>query len=133
MNTVVLTGRVVNELDLRTLANGTTVTTVTIAVDRDYKDAKGEKISDFFDVTVWRQQAEFITQYANKGDLVGVAGQIQKRNYEKDGQKIWVTEIVAKEIQILSRKEKENEHTVNDKQTTVVRVDKLADEDDMPF
>lgn len=133
MNTVVLTGRVVNELDLKTLANGTNLANVTIAVDRDYKDAKGEKISDFFDVTVWRQQAEFITQYANKGDLIGVTGQIQKRSYEKDGQKVWVTEIVAKEVQILSRKEKEQDHKINDKQTTVVRVDTLADEQDMPF
>lgn len=133
MNTVVLTGRVVNELDLKTLANGTNLANVTIAVDRDYKDAKGEKISDFFDVTVWRQQAEFITQYANKGDLIGVTGQIQKRNYEKDGQKVWVTEIVAKEVQILSRKEKEQDHKINEKQTTVISVDTLADEQDMPF
>lgn len=133
MNTVVLTGRVVNELDLKTLANGTNLANVTIAVDRDYKDAKGEKISDFFDVTVWRQQAEFITQYANKGDLIGVTGQIQKRSYEKDGQKVWVTEIVAKEVQILSRKEREQENKINDKQTTVVSIDKLADEQDMPF
>jgi len=133
MNTVVLTGRVVNELDLKTLANGTNLANVTIAVDRDYKDAKGEKISDFFDVTVWRQQAEFITQYANKGDLIGVTGQIQKRSYEKDGQKVWVTEIVAKEVQILSRKEKEQDHKINEKQTTVISVDTLADEQDMPF
>lgn len=133
MNQIVLTGRITNELTLKTVAGNTPLANITIAVDRDYKDKTGEKISDFFDVTVWRQQAEFITTYANKGDLIGVIGQLQKRSYEVDGQKRWATEVIAKEVQILSRKEKEHKNEVNEKQTTVITTHKLADEDDMPF
>ena len=133
MNQVILIGRITNELTLKTLANGTSLANITLAVDRDYKDAKGERITDFFDTSVWRQQAEFITSYANKGDLIAVSGQIQKRSYEVDGQKRWATEVVAKEVQILSRKEKEDQKEVNEKQTTVITTNKLADADDMPF
>ena len=133
MNQVILIGRITNELTLKTLANGTSLANITLAVDRDYKDAKGEKVTDFFDISVWRQQAEFITSYANKGDLIAVSGQIQKRSYEVDGQKRWATEVVAKEVQILSRKEKEDQKEVNEKQTTVITTNKLADADDLPF
>lgn len=133
MNQIIITGRIVNELTLKTVAGNIPLANITVAVDRDYKDKSGEKISDFFDVTVWRQQAEFITTYGNKGDLIGVVGQLQKRSYEVDGQKRWATEIIAKEVQILSHKEKEYKKEINEKQTTVVSVHKLADEEDMPF
>lgn len=133
MNQIIITGRITNEPTLKTVAGSTPLANITVAVDRDYKDKSGEKISDFFDVTVWRQQAEFITTYGNKGDLIGVIGQLQKRSYEVDGQKRYATEIIAKEIQILSHKEKESKNQINEKQTTVVSVNKLADEEDMPF
>lgn len=133
MNQIIITGRIVNEVTLKTVAGNIPLANITVAVDRDYKDKSGEKISDFFDVTVWRQQAEFITTYGNKGDLIGVTGKLQKRSYEVDGQKRYATEIIAKEVEILSRKEKENKNDINEKQTTVVSVHKLADEEDMPF
>lgn len=133
MNQIIITGRIVNEVTLKTVAGNVPLANITVAVDRDYKDKSGEKISDFFDVTVWRQQAEFITTYGNKGDLIGVVGKLQKRSYEVDGQKRYATEIIAKEVEILSRKEKENKNSINENQTTVVSVHKLANEEDMPF
>ena len=92
MNQIIITGRIVNEVTLKTVAGNVPLANITVAVDRDYKDKSGEKISDFFDVTVWRQQAEFITTYANKGDLIGVTGKLQKRSYDVDGQKRYATE-----------------------------------------
>lgn len=133
MNQIIITGRIVNEVTLKTVAGNVPLANITVAVDRDYKDKSGEKISDFFDVTIWRQQAEFITTYGNKGDLIGVVGKLQKRSYEVDGQKRYATEIIAKEVEILSRKEKENKNSINENQTTVVSVHKLANEEDMPF
>ena len=133
MNQIIITGRIVNEVTLKTVGGNIPLANITVAVDRDYKDKSGEKISDFFDVTVWRQQAEFITTYGNKGDLIGVVGKLQKRSYEVDGQKRYATEIIAKEVEILSRKEKENKNSINENQTTVVSVHKLANEEDMPF
>lgn len=128
MNNLVLTGRVVQDLELREV-NGTSLVNLALAVDRDYKDKKGEKITDFFDITVWRQQAEFISKYGKKGDVVGIIGQVQKRSYEKDGKNIWVTDIVAKEVSILASKE-----TPKQEATQIISTsNKLAQGDDLPF
>lgn len=128
MNSIVLTGRVTNDLILKEVG-GSSLVNLTLAVDRDYKDKKGEKITDFFDVTVWRQQADFIGKYGKKGDLVGITGQIQKRSYEKDGKNIWVTEIIARDVSILASKE-----TPKQEATQIVSTsNKLAQGDELPF
>ena len=128
MNSLVLTGRVTNDLIVKEVG-GSSLVNLTLAVDRDYKDKKGEKITDFFDVTVWRQQADFIGKYGKKGDLVGITGQIQKRSYEKDGKNIWVTEIIAREVSILASKE-----TPKQEATQIVSTsNKLAQGDELPF
>ena len=128
MNSLVLTGRVTNDLIVKEVG-GSSLVNLTLAVDRDYKDKKGEKITDFFDVTVWRQQADFIGKYGKKGDLVGITGQIQKRSYEKDGKNIWVTEIIARDVSILASKE-----TPKQEATQIVSTsNKLAQPDDLPF
>lgn len=128
MNSLVLTGRVTNDLVLKE-AGSVSLVNLTLAVDRDYKDKTGEKITDFFDVTVWRQQAEFISKYGKKGDVVGIVGQVQKRSYEKDGKNIWTTDIIAKEVSILASKE-----TPKQEATQIISTsNKLAQPDDLPF
>ena len=124
MNQLLLTGRLINDTDLQTTSSGINFVKTGIAVDREYKDTKGEKITDFFDITVWRQSAEYISKYAGKGDLVAIVGQLHKRSYDKDGKTIWTTDINVEKIQILQRKEQEV------KQDTT---HKLATPDDMPF
>jgi single-strand DNA-binding protein len=124
MNQLLLTGRLINDTDLQTTSSGINFVKTGIAVDREYKDAKGEKITDFFDITVWRQSAEYISKYAGKGDLVAFIGQLHKRSYDKDGKTIWATDISVEKIQVLQRKEQEV------KQDTT---HKLATPDDMPF
>ena len=128
MNSLVLTGRVTNDLIVKEVG-GNSLVNLTLAVDRDYKDKTGEKITDFFDVSVWRQQAEFISKYGKKGDVVGIVGQVQKRSYEKDGKNIWVTEIIAREVSILASKE-----TPKQEATQIVSTsNKLAQGDELPF
>jgi len=128
MNQLVLTGRLVNDTDLQTTGSGINFVRTAIAVDREYKDSKGEKVTDFFDITVWRQSAEYISKYAGKGDLVAIVGQLQKRSYDKDGKTVWTTDISVEKIQVLQRKEVEQVQEV--KQDTT---HKLATDDELPF
>jgi single-strand DNA-binding protein len=130
MNQVILTGRLTSDTELQTTSSGINFVKATIAVDREFKDTKGEKVTDFFDITIWRQSAEFISKYAGKGDLVGVVGQLQKRSYERDGKNIWITEVIVDKIQVLQRKEQDVKPEVKQ-----VKKDTkpLATDDELPF
>lgn len=101
MNKVVLVGRLVKDPELKfTPGTGTAVATLTLAVDR----RKKEDGADFIPVVVWGKQAENTANYTTKGSLIAVAGRIQVRTYDaKDGSKRYVTEVVAEEVQFLSK------------------------------
>ena len=102
INNVVLVGRLTKDPDLRYTASGTAVATFTLAVNRNFKNQNGEREADFINCVIWRQQAENLANWAKKGTLVGVTGRIQTRNYEnQQGQRVYVTEIVADNFQIL--------------------------------
>ena len=102
MNRFFATGRLTKDPEKRTTQNGTSVCTFTLAVDRRFKNANGEREAYFFQVVCWRQVADLSAQYLSKGKQVAIAGEIQMRSYEKDGQKRYVTEVVADEVQFLS-------------------------------
>lgn len=102
MNRFFAIGRLTKDPEKRTTQNGTSVCTFTLAVNRRYKNANGERETDFFPVVCWRQVADLSAQYLSKGKQVAIAGEIQMRSYEKDGQKRYVTEVVADEVQFLS-------------------------------
>lgn len=102
MNRFFAIGRLTKDPEKRTTQNGTSVCTFTLAVDRRYKNANGEREADFFPVVCWRQVADLSAQYLSKGKQVAIAGEVQTRSYEKDGQKRYLTEIVADEVQFLS-------------------------------
>lgn len=107
-NSVILSGRLTQDPELKTTTNGTSVTSFSIAVDRSYK-AVSEKITDFINVVAWRGTAEFVTRYFRKGNLIGIEGSIETRKYQdKNGDSRTVFEVVAKEVHFLERK-KENE------------------------
>ena len=97
-NKVIMIGRLVADPEMRTTPQGTNVASFRIAVDRPF--SKGaEKKSDFFTVTAWRQQGEFVCRYFSKGRLIGVEGSIQNREYtDKDGNRRFVTDIVADRV-----------------------------------
>ena len=105
MNKVILTGRLARDPEFKTTANQTEVTNFTIAVDRKFKDANGNKQADFLPCIAWRGTASFIAKYFKKGNRIGIAGSIQTRSYEnRDGQKVNVTEILVDEAEFLENK-----------------------------
>jgi single-strand DNA-binding protein len=106
LNRVVLIGRLTKDPELRYTPNGVAVTNFTLAVERNFKNAQGEKETDFFTCVVYRQLAELCANYLAKGKLASVDGRIQIRTYnDKDSQKRWVTEIIGENVQFLSPKE----------------------------
>ncbi|WP_423216081.1 single-stranded DNA-binding protein [Streptococcus equinus] len=102
INNVVLVGRMTRDAELRYTPSNQAVATFTLAVNRNFKNQNGEREADFINCVIWRQQAENLANWAKKGTLVGVTGRIQTRNYEnQQGQRVYVTEIVADSFQIL--------------------------------
>jgi single-strand DNA-binding protein len=106
LNRVVLIGRLTRDPELRYSPSGVAVTNFTLAVDRRFKNAQGEKETDFIPCVVFKQLAELCANYLAKGKLASVDGRIQVRNYnDKDGQKRWVTEVIAEDVHFLSPKD----------------------------
>ncbi|MGL9726677.1 single-stranded DNA-binding protein [Enterococcus sp. DIV0756] len=102
INNVVLVGRLTKDPDLRYTANGTGVATFTLAVNRNFTNQSGNREADFINCVIWRKSAETLANYARKGTLLGVTGRIQTRNYEnQQGQRVYVTEVVAENFQLL--------------------------------
>ena len=105
LNRVVLIGRLTKDPELRYTPNGVAITNFTLAVERNFKNAQGEKETDFFNCQVFKQLAELCANYLAKGKLASIDGRIQIRTYnDKDGQKHWVTEIIGENVQFLSPK-----------------------------
>ncbi|MBY7009314.1 single-stranded DNA-binding protein [Clostridium botulinum] len=133
MNKVVLIGRLTKDPELKfTPGAGTAVTTLTLAVDK-YNSKSGQKEADFVPVVVWGKQAESTANYMSKGSQMAISGRIQTKNYEaKDGTKRYVTEVVATEVQFLSKSNasdssnQSNDMNFEDDITPV-------DDGDMPF
>ena len=96
LNRIVIMGRLTRDPELRRTQNGTPVTSVRLAVDRDFKSQDGTKQADFVDVVAWRQTAEFVSKYFTKGRMAVVEGRLQSRDWQdKDGNKRTSIEIVA--------------------------------------
>ncbi len=105
LNRVVLVGRLTRDPELRYTQSGIAVCTFTLAVDRNFKSASGERETDFIDIVVWRQQGENCANYLSKGKLAAVDGRMQVRSYEaQDGSKRKAVEVVADSVQFLSPK-----------------------------
>ncbi|MGY3766913.1 single-stranded DNA-binding protein [Vagococcus vulneris] len=113
INNVVLVGRLTKDPDLRFTSNGIATASFTLAVNRNFKNASGEREADFINCVIWRKPAETLANYARKGALLGVVGRIQTRNYEnQQGQRVYVTEVVCENFQLLESK-KDNQQSSN--------------------
>ena len=105
MNKAFLVGNLTRDPELSTIPSGTSVCKFSIAVNRRFADAEGNRSTDFFNIVAWRALGENCGKFLRKGSKVGVVGQIQTRSYEaQDGSKRNVTEIVADEVEFLSPK-----------------------------
>ncbi len=103
-NLVVLTGRLTADPELKTTANGTSVTTFSIAVNRNYSSGD-ERQTDFINIVAWRKTAEFVTKYFQKGSLIGIEGSIQTRRYQdKNGNNRTAFEVIANNVQFVESK-----------------------------
>ncbi|MDM7881584.1 single-stranded DNA-binding protein [Staphylococcus borealis] len=105
INRVILVGRLTKDPEYRQTPNGIDVANFTLAVNRNFKSKNGEQQADFINVVVFRNQAQNVNNYLSKGSLAGVDGRIQSRSYEnKEGQRVFVTEVVADSVQFLEPK-----------------------------
>lgn len=104
LNQVVFVGRLVRDPELRESENGYKYTNITIAVPRSYKNSNGEYEADYIDCKLWTGVAESTAEFCHKGDLLGVKGRVETRNFEKDDEKKFITEIIAEKITFLSSK-----------------------------
>lgn len=99
LNKIFIMGRLTRDPELRRTQSGTPVTSFSLAVDRDFKSQSGEKETDFIDVVAWRNTAEFVAKYFNKGRMAIVEGRLQIRDWQdKDGNKRRTAEVVADNI-----------------------------------
>lgn len=155
INNVVLVGRLTKDPDLKYTGNGTAVATFTLAVNRNFTNQSGEREADFINCVIWRKPAETLANYAKKGVLIGVTGRIQTRSYDnQQGQKVYVTEVVADNFQMLESKNSNssqntqgggvsnsqtNNYTRNQQNTNSATADPFGNssidisDDDLPF
>src|SRR5659263_751963 len=105
MNKVILVGRLVKDPEVKTTQNQIAFCGFTIAVDRKFKTASGERQADFISCVAWRQQAEFLGKYFQKGSRVAIVGNLQSRTYDDaNGKKVYITEVIVDEIEFVDSK-----------------------------
>jgi len=122
LNRVILIGRLTRDPELSYIPTGDAVAKFTLAVDRPFVNKDGEREADFIPIVVWRKPAENCAKYIGKSSLVAVDGRLQTRNYEKDGRRVYITEVVADSVRFLDNRKKQEQGTeVN------------FDEGDIPF
>ena len=105
MNKVILVGNLTKDPELTQIPSGVAVCRFTLAVQRRFANADGQREADFLPVVVWRAQAETCAKYLKKGSKAGVVGSVQTRSYDaQDGTRRYVTEVVADEVEFLTAK-----------------------------
>ena len=106
INNVVLIGRLTRDVELRYTPQSQAVGQFTLAVNRNFKNQNGEYDADFINCVIWGKLAENFANWTKKGNLVGITGRIQTRNYEnQQGQRVYVTEVVAESFQLLEKRD----------------------------
>ena len=139
INKVFLIGNLTKDPEMSETSNGISLCRFSIAVNRGYKDSDGNTPTDFFIITVWREKAENCGKYLKKGSKVAIVGNLQNRTYEdKDGNKRIVTDIIANEVEFLTKpsenKESDRQQPTQNRQSSRATQSSFEiDEDDLPF
>ena len=141
LNKIFIMGRLTRDPELRTTNSGTSVASFSLAVDRNYKGADGEKETDFIDCVAWKGTADFVSGYFYKGSMAVVDGRLQLRDWkDKDGNKRRSAEIVANRVYFgEGKKSSEPQNLENPGRFTMMKDDggfTMMDEDDgeeLPF
>lgn len=101
INQVTLVGRLTKDPDLKVTPEGVYLCNITLAVNRQYRNQKGEVDTDFVHCTLWRKTAENTSTFCKKGSLIGITGRIQTRSYDQQGKRMYVTEVVAENVRFI--------------------------------
>lgn len=105
INRTVLVGRLTKDPEVRYTQSGMAVANFTVAVNRQFTNANGEREADFIGCIIWRKAAENFCNYTHKGSLVGIDGRIQTSSYEKEGQRVYSTQVVVDSFSLLEPKQ----------------------------
>lgn len=135
MNNVNLQGRITRDIELKYTGSGTAVVSFSIAVDRPFKNAQGERETDFINIVAWRKTAELISNHFNKGDGIIIQGRIQVRDYQNnEGRKVYVTEVVADNFTFPIQNKQQNNQSRKQNETPFEEDSSLDIDDSMlPF
>ncbi|MCQ2399636.1 MAG: single-stranded DNA-binding protein [Clostridia bacterium] len=136
MNKVFLLGILTRDPEVSETSSGVTFCRLGVAVTRPYSGSDGERATDFFNITVWRNQAENCGRYLKKGSKVSIVASLQNRSYEdKDGNKRQVTDIIANEVEFLSVKNQNDGEDFGQPSEKSFNKPALeqVDDDDLPF
>ena len=135
MNKVVLLGRLTKDVELKQTPNGVSVVNFTVAVNRRFAK-EGQQNADFINCIAWRNTAEFIAKYFGKGSSIAVVGNIQTGSYEKDGQKVYTTDVNVDEAYFVGSKasnESGASEGVGNAQQDFSGFAPITPDDDLPF
>ena len=131
LNKINLQGRLTRDVEVRNTPNQTAVSQFTLAVDRNIKNKEGKYESDFINCLAWDKQATFIAQHFHKGDQMIVSGRLQTRSYEKDGSKVYVTEVVTEDVYFCGSPRKQEQE--KKEEITPSQLFEDTDDDSLPF
>ncbi|HEP1412088.1 TPA: single-stranded DNA-binding protein [Streptococcus pyogenes] len=129
-NKVIAIGRLVAKPELVKTATDKHVARLSLAVNRRFKNASGEREADFISVVVWGKLAETLVSYASKGSLMSIDGELRTRKYDKDGQVHYVTEVLCQSFHLL---ESRAQRAMRENNVTNDLVDLVLEEDTLPF
>lgn len=138
-NRVIIMGRLTADPELRQTEGGKGYCQITVAVDRDYTPQGQEKKADFISVVAWEKTAEFISKYFYKGKMILVEGSLRLRSYEKDGQKRYITEVLANSVKFCGDKSDKPQAAQLTQQNSTVPAGDFGDfeevigDSDLPF
>jgi single-strand DNA-binding protein len=134
MNKIIMNGRIVKDVELRTTASDKKVVSNAIAVRNDFKNKDGQYDSQFFNFEVWNAQADYLNNYASKGTPILIEGKLKNNVYEKDnGEKVYSTSIMVEKIEILSFEKKETTERVVIAPKEAQQLEVALTDDDLPF
>ena len=139
MNKVILIGRLTKDVELRyTQTNNTAVASFSLAVNRKFVKPGEERQADFSNIIAWNKLAENISKYLFKGNQVAISGRLETRSWDDpNGQKHYVTEVIAEEIDFIGSKNKQNNEAILNSPTPINKNDDTSDficnGDDLPF
>lgn len=129
-NKVIMIGRLTATPEMVKTSNDKSVTRVTVAVNRRFKNQTGEREADFINIVVWGRLAETLASYGSKGSLISLDGELRTRKYDKDGQTRYVTEVVASSFQLL---ESRAQRAMRENNVANDLADLVLEEEELPF